>query len=58
MSSAAEVQSHLYVALDQEYIDQEQFEEIYEQANKTAMMISGFIKYLRTNQTKPTKPTR
>jgi four helix bundle protein len=52
MSSAAEVQSHLYVALDQGYINQEQFTEIYEQANKTAMIISGLIKYLRTKPTK------
>jgi len=55
MSSAAEVQSHLYVALDQEYIDQVTFETIYNQANKTAMIISGLIKYLRTKSTKSTK---
>jgi len=48
MSSAAEVQSHLYVALDQHYVDQAQFREIYDQANKTAMIISGLVKYLRT----------
>jgi len=47
-SSAAEVQSHLYIALDQGYIDQKQFDAIYDQANKTAMIISGLIKYLRT----------
>jgi four helix bundle protein len=52
MSSAAEVQSHLYVALDQGYIDQEHFNIIYAQAEKTAKMISGLIKYLRTKQTK------
>jgi len=52
MSSAAEVQSHLYIALDQNYVDQNQFEEIYEQSNKTAMIISGLIKYLRTRPTK------
>jgi len=33
-SSAAEVQSHLYVALDQEYIVQEDFKRIYAQAEK------------------------
>ena len=48
MSSAAEVQSHLYIALDQAYINQDQFNSIYEQANKTGRMISGLIKYLRT----------
>ncbi len=47
MSSAVEVQSHLYVAADLGYIDKEQFDEIYEQAKKTAMMISSLLKYLR-----------
>jgi four helix bundle protein len=55
MSSAAEVQSHLYVAFDQKYLDKKTFDSIYEQANKTAMIISGLIKYLRTRSTKPTK---
>jgi len=55
VSSAAEVQSHLYIALDQNYVDERQFEEIYEQANKTGMIISGLIKYLRTKSTRPTK---
>jgi four helix bundle protein len=58
MSSAAEVQSHLYVALDQGYLDQNQFDMIYEQGNKTARIISGLIKYLRTHQTKQTELTR
>jgi len=48
MSSAAEIQSHLYIALDQGYIDQENFDNIYKQSEKTAKMISGLIKYLRT----------
>jgi four helix bundle protein len=52
MSSAAEVQSHLYVALDQGYINNNKFTSIYDQANKTAMIISGLIKYLRTKSTK------
>ena len=47
MSSAAEVQSHLYVAMDLGYIEKKQFDEIYEQARKTAMMISALLKYLR-----------
>ena len=58
MSSAAEVQSHLYVALDQGYVDQKHFDDIYEQAEKTARIISGLIKYLLTKQTKSTKQTR
>ena len=55
MSSAAEVQSHLYVALDQEYVDKRRFDEIYEQAKKAGMLISGMIKYLRNHSSKPTK---
>ena len=59
MSSAAEVQSHLYVALDQEYIENESFQQIYAQADKTAKILSGLIKYLRskTENPKQTKQT-
>ena len=46
--SAAEVQSQLYVALDQNYIDQGTFSKIYNQADKVARLDSGFIKYLMT----------
>ena len=45
-SSAAEVQSHLYVALDQGYMTKDKFEEIYIQADLVSKMTSGFIKYL------------
>lgn len=45
-SSAAEVQSQLYVAMDQNYISRETFDIIYGQAEKTAKLCSGFIKYL------------
>ncbi len=55
MSSAAEVRSHLYVALDQGYIDKTRFDEIYDQADKTGRMISNLIKYLRGPVTKQTK---
>ncbi|MEW6075999.1 MAG: four helix bundle protein [Candidatus Omnitrophota bacterium] len=44
--SAAEVQSNLYVALDQKYISKESFENAYEQADKVARFISNFITYL------------
>ena len=47
MSSAAETQSHAYVALDQKYLSQESFDAIYAQAGKTSRIISGLIKYLR-----------
>ena len=38
--SAAEVQSHLYTALDQEYVSQEQFDELYKQLETVAKQIS------------------
>ena len=44
--SAAEVQSHIYVALDQDYVSKEDFEAIYRQAEKVSRLDSGFIKYL------------
>ena len=55
MSSSAEVKSHLYVALDQGYIEKEDFNTIYDQADKAGRIISNLIKYLRGLQTKPTK---
>jgi len=45
--SAAEVQAALYVALDQKYISQEQFESLYKTTNETSKMIMGFSNYLR-----------
>ena len=55
MSSTAEVQSHLYVALDQGYLSQQVFESLYSQADKTGRIISGLITYLRTKSTRSTK---
>ena len=45
-SSASEVQSHLYVALDQHYINEEDFSRIYTQSELVSKLASGFIKYL------------
>lgn len=46
-ASAAEVQSQLYTAMDQGFIGQEQFEEIYELLDHCVRQISNFITYLR-----------
>jgi hypothetical protein len=51
----AEVQSHLYIAVDQGYLSKDAFELIYAQAEKAGRIISGLIKYLRPKQTKSTK---
>ena len=45
--SAAEVRSQLYVALDQEYIDERTFTETSDLAAETASMIGGLMSYLR-----------
>ena len=50
--SCLEVQSQLYVALDQSYISQERFDEIYNLAAKTHAKVGGFIRYLNTASTK------
>ena len=47
-SSAAEVQSQLYVALDQAYISEDDFNKVYEQADLISKMISNLIKYLHS----------
>jgi len=44
--SVAEVQSQLYVALDQNYIGREKFNELYSKSDEVARLISGFIHYL------------
>ena len=51
-SSATEVQSEAYVALDQKYISREIFEKIYNQAEKVSKLDSGFITYLLENEKK------
>lgn len=44
--SAAEVQSHLYVALDRGLISKKDFDAGYEQGNSVKRLIGGFIRYL------------
>ena len=41
-----EVQSELYVALDQQYITKAEFKDVYDHAGRTRATIRGFIKYL------------
>ncbi len=46
--SVAEVQSALYVAFDQHYIEQSCFNELYNDCLEISKMLSGLIKYLRS----------
>ena len=52
LRSATEVQSQLYTALDQSYIDDAEFQELYQKAKLLKSQIWGFIKYLKN----PSKP--
>ena len=44
--SCTEVQSELYVALDQQYITEAEFQDVYDHAGRTRAAIRGFIRYL------------
>jgi len=48
--SASGVQSHLYVALDQGYITQNQFDQLYEGLTDLKKLINGFIRYLKESE--------
>ena len=45
--SVAETQSHLYVALDLNYLSQEQFDVVYRLLDETSRILMGFSKHLR-----------
>jgi len=50
--STSEVQSLLFVALDQCYIVRNEFDELYKKTDKIKNLIGGFIKYLRNSMNK------
>lgn len=50
--SCSEVQSQLYIALDQRYLAQDDFKVLYDLASRVSSTIGGFIRYLKT-QSKP-----
>lgn len=45
--SCTEVQSELYLALDEEYISSSEFRETFELAGRTRAAVRGFINYLK-----------
>ena len=50
--SSAETQNCLYIALDQQYISEITFKEIYDQGLKTIKIIDGLLRYLRSQRPK------
>jgi four helix bundle protein len=51
--SVTELQSHLYVALDRRYLEQERFHHIYAQTRDVKSLVGGFLRHLK----KPRTPT-
>lgn len=49
LRSATELQSHLYVALDDCYLDQQQFDTLFALTTKCKNLISGFARYLHSH---------
>jgi four helix bundle protein len=45
--SCGEVKSHLYVALDQQYINPPQFNQLYNSADEVGRLLAGFMAYLK-----------
>ncbi len=44
--SALEVQSHLYIAVEMDYITRDEFDNLYQQLHSISRLIGGFIHYL------------
>jgi four helix bundle protein len=53
LRSATELQSHLYVALDQGYLGQQEFDALFALTVKCKNLTSGFMRYLRSHSPKP-----
>ena len=53
--SAGEVRSQLYVALDQHYLSESEFDMLCSTAREISQMISGLMNYLRSSGIKGTK---
>ena len=60
--SAGEIRDHLYTALDEGYITQDEFQQTYALAESTGRLVGGFIGYLQRSAMAGTKfvasPTR
>ena len=48
--SAGEIRSQLYVALDQQYLSQTQFDDLANQAVQIGKLLAGFMNYLKKSQ--------
>jgi four helix bundle protein len=53
--SCGEVRSHLYVALDQQYISPTQFNQLYNSADEVSRLLAGFMGYLKQSDLRGNK---
>ena len=53
--SVAELGSQLYIALDNGYITQQEFDEIFTISDEVKLVISGFIRYLKKSDYRGSK---
>ena len=53
--SCGEVRDQLYTALDENYVTQAEFDQLYNIATETSRLIAGFIKYLQQSELRGTK---
>jgi len=53
--SSGEARSQLYVALDQSYISENQFESLSKSVTEVSQLISGLMKYLRQSNLRGSK---
>ena len=53
--SCGEVRCQLYAALDEKYLDETEFNELYERSLEVSRLISGFMAYLRRSELRGSK---
>ncbi len=53
--SLAELRSQLYRALDQKYIDENEFQDSYELVSECSKLVTGLINYLKNSELKGLK---
>jgi four helix bundle protein len=52
-ASVIELESHLYIAKDLDYLPLAKFQELYAQSESVRRLIGGLMNYLKTSATKP-----
>ena len=53
--SLCELQSHLFISLDMEYISQDEFKKLFDLTEETQRIINGLAEYLRSTELKGMK---